>query len=258
MMNSMPEPIDPFEPKPSPPAAQQGIPWGVLDIVVFGVFFGLTILVLPALLVWILRMFNPSVQITSLSATVQVLFQGVMDLILAGFITFLIKVVHREPFFQAIRWYRNYDFSNRSLAVMGATLALSVLVVSYVFPTSEPTRIEQLISSTKDLYVFALFGIGVAPLFEEVIFRGFLFRAFFEIGGSSLAIFSTALLFTMLHIPQIWGSWAAVVLIFIVGYILSAVRARSGSLIPSFIIHTTYNAMLFGIGALSTFVQKGL
>jgi hypothetical protein len=35
------------------------------------------------------------------------------------------------------------------------------------------------------------------------------------------------------------------------------VRLRSNSLIPSFIIHTSYNAMLFGLFALSTFVQKG-
>ena len=53
------------------------------------------------------------------------------------------------------------------------------------------------------------------------------------------------------------GSWAGIALIFVVGYVLSFVRQRSNSLIPSFIIHTSYNGMLFGVFALSTFVQKG-
>jgi membrane protease YdiL (CAAX protease family) len=55
----------------------------------------------------------------------------------------------------------------------------------------------------------------------------------------------------------LWGSWAGVALIFVVGYVLSFVRQRSNSLIPSFIVHTSYNGMLFGVFALSTFVQKG-
>ena len=50
----------------------------------------------------------------------------------------------------------------------------------------------------------------------------------------------------------------ALALIFVVGYVLSAIRQRSNSLIPSFIVHTSYNAMLFGVFAMSTFVQKGV
>jgi len=63
---------------------------------------------------------------------------------------------------------------------------------------------------------------------------------------------STAALFTLLHVPQLWGSWAGILLILLVGYVLSLVRDRTNSLIPSFIIHTAYNAMLFGVFALST------
>jgi membrane protease YdiL (CAAX protease family) len=108
------------------------------------------------------------------------------------------------------------------------------------------------------LYIFALFGIFIAPLFEEVIFRGFLFKAFTDVGGARIAVPATAGLFTLLHIPQLWGSWAGIALIFAVGYILSLVRNKAGSLVPCVIIHTAYNAMLFGVFAVSTFVQKGV
>jgi membrane protease YdiL (CAAX protease family) len=114
-----------------------------------------------------------------------------------------------------------------------------------------------MMSSRRAIYIFALFGIGMAPLFEEIIFRGFLFKAFSQVGGTSLAVPATAALFALLHALQLWGYWAGVALIFFVGYILSLVRVRSNSLIPSFIIHTVYNALLFGVFAVGTLLQEG-
>ncbi len=232
-------------------------PWRIADLIVFAVFFLLTVLFLPitALRVW--HIFNPELRVADLTAVDQVILQGLMNSVLVGFIAFLIKVVHRQSFVETIHWFRNHQFSIGFLISLGATLAISVLLVSSFFPAGEPPPIERLLSSATAVYVFAIFGIGAAPLFEEIIFRGFLFKVLFDIGGSGMAVSVTAILFALLHLPQLWGSWGGVILIFIVGYILSFVRLRSNSLIPSFIIHTSYNTMLFGVFALSTFVQKG-
>jgi len=218
----------------------------------------LTVLFLPitALRVW--HIFNPELRVADLTAVDQVILQGLMNSVLVGFIAFLIKVVHRQSFVETIHWFRNHQFGTGFLISLGATLAISVLLVSSFFPAGEPPPIERLLSSATAVYVFAIFGIGAAPLFEEIIFRGFLFKVLFDIGGSGTAVSVTAILFALLHLPQLWGSWGGVILIFIVGYVLSFVRLRSNSLIPSFIIHTSYNTMLFGVFALSTYVQKGL
>lgn len=233
-------------------------PWRIADLIVFAVFFLLTVLFLPitALRVW--HIFNPELRVADLTAVDQVILQGLMNSVLVGFIAFLIKVVHRQSFVETIHWFRNHQFSIGFLISLGATLAISVLLVSSFFPAGEPPPIERLLSSATAVYVFAIFGIGAAPLFEEIIFRGFLFKVLFDIGGSGMAVSVTAILFALLHLPQLWGSWGGVILIFIVGYVLSFVRLRSNSLIPSFIIHTSYNTMLFGVFALSTYVQKGL
>jgi len=238
------------------PAPQS--PWRIADLIVFAVFFLLTVLFLPitALRVW--HIFNPELRVADLTAVDQVILQGLMNSVLVGFIAFLIKVVHRQSFVETIHWFRNHQFSIGFLISLGATLAISVLLVSSFFPAGEPPPIERLLSSATAVYVFAIFGIGAAPLFEEIIFRGFLFKVLFDIGGSGTAVSVTAILFALLHLPQLWGSWGGVILIFIVGYVLSFVRLRSNSLIPSFIIHTSYNTMLFGVFALSTYVQKGL
>jgi len=229
-----------------------------VDLIVFAVFFLLTVLFLPITVLRVWHIFKPELRVADLTTVDQVILQGLMNSVLVGFIAFLIKVVHRQSFVETIHWFRNHQFSTGFLISLGATLAISVLLVSSFFPAGEPPPIERLLSSATAVYVFAIFGIGAAPLFEEIIFRGFLFKVLFDIGGSGMAVSVTAILFALLHLPQLWGSWGGVILIFIVGYVLSFVRWRSNSLIPSFIIHTAYNTMLFGVFALSTFVQKGL
>jgi membrane protease YdiL (CAAX protease family) len=187
----------------------------------------------------------------------QVVLQGLIDAILVGFILFLVKVGRHRGFFETIHWYPQHQFNTGSLVSLGATLAITVLLVSALFPTAAQTPIEKMISSARSLYIFALFGIFVAPTFEEIIFRGFLFKVFSDMSGPALAVPATAALFALLHAFQLWGNWPAVALIFAVGFVLAFLRNRSGSLIPGLIVHTSYNAMLFGMYAFSTLVQKG-
>src|SRR5207249_2762298 len=171
---SLPLPDPNLGVEPQAPVPQN--PWRLVDLVVFGVFFLFTVLLLNVI---VIKFWGKEP-----TAMAQVVLQILMDGMLVGFIAFLIKVVHAQSFLQAIHWTRNHQFSKGFLISLGVTLAISVLIVSSLFPAGVP-------------------------------------------------------------------------LIFVVGYVLSLVRWRSNSLIPSFIIHTSYNAMLFGIFALSTFVQKG-
>ena len=223
----------------SPFTDSDGVPtpapfrWTSLDLTVFGVFFALTVLFLPLLMFQVLRLFQPRLTLASLSGSQQVLLQAIMDLVLVGFIVFLIRVVHGLPLLATIRWSRAASYRWGNLAMVGMLLAVSVLGVSALFPPAEEPPIQKLITSSGALYLFALFGVGVAPLVEEIIFRGFLFGVIQDIRGEAAAVPATAALFTMLHIPQLWGSWAGILLIFLVGYVLSEVRRRSNSLIPS-------------------------
>ena len=251
MFNSLPDPF--AEPAPLEPQN----PWSSVDLIVFAVFFGLTVLLLPAGLIWLWRFIDPTLKADQLTAVDLVLVQGIMNVVLVAFIAFLVKGVHRRSFRETLHWYRNYNFTTGFLVGLGAMLAISVLIVSSLLPPESPPPIEKLLSSSSAMWIFALFGIGVAPLFEEVIFRGFLFKVLWEMRGPKLAVPVTAFLFALLHVPQLWGSWAGVALIFVVGYILSLVRERSNSLIPSLIMHTSYNGMLFGVFVVSTLVQKG-
>src|SRR5262249_31388195 len=108
-----------------------------MDIFVFGVFATLTVLLLPAGIIEIWRIFNPTVGLSDVTVTDQILLQAVVDLVIVGFIAFLIKVVHGLPFLRTIHWFKNYPYGKGFLIFLGFALAISVSAISSRFPSKE-------------------------------------------------------------------------------------------------------------------------
>ncbi len=78
-----------------------------------------------------------------------------------------------------------------------------------------------------------------APLVEEIIFRGFVYRGFARQPGSEpLAIVVIALLWTMLHIQYDWRDLPQ---IFIIGVALGWIRWSSGSTVLTIALHALLN-----------------
>ena len=82
--------------------------------------------------------------------------------------------------------------------------------------------------------------VVLAPLVEEILFRGFLFRGFEKTFGFGLAVIASSLLFGLLH-----GSLAAAVDTFALGAVCCLLVARSGSLWPAILLHALKNAAVF-------------
>src|SRR3954469_4979710 len=96
---------------PIPPIESPRSPWTSFDLVIFGLFFIGTVLFLPLGALYIMRFFRPSIEIADLSAIDQVVIQGIMDLILVGFIMLLVKGLHGRSFRETIHWYLKHPFS---------------------------------------------------------------------------------------------------------------------------------------------------
>jgi membrane protease YdiL (CAAX protease family) len=86
----------------------------------------------------------------------------------------------------------------------------------------------------------ALAIILVAPALEEILFRGALFRPLLKTHPSWMVVGLTAVLFALAH-PARQG-WLP---IFCVGLALGFVRRASGSLVPSTLVHASFNAVSF-------------
>ena len=247
------ETFPPSEPSPR----QLRSSWDVSDLIAFGSFFLITLAFLPAVLILIARIFIPGLSATDLSGEARILLQAALDIAWVGFIFFLVRVIHQKDILETFRWQNTHHYRVISLVGLGAILAITVLAVSSFFPPSSPPAVEKLTESPRSVLLLAIFSICFAPLIEEIIFRGFLYSVFSEIRGTRLAVIATAVLFAIMHAPQLWPSMAGILMILAVGYVLSIVRERSNSLIPSFILHTAYNGMLFGVTAIGALLQKG-
>lgn len=124
----------------------------------------------------------------------------------------------------------------------GVGLWVIALVSTAIVPSTGQAPIQALVSWPSGLVSFAALAV-VAPLAEEIFFRGFVYGAL-ETRSRVLAFACAWLLFTVLHASQTWGQWGALVAILLTGLGLTALRALSGSTVVPAIAHLIYNGIL--------------
>ena len=129
---------------------------------------------------------------------------------------------------------------------MGALLALGAGLASFVLSDpGQTTPMREMFANRRSLWVLGAFGILLAPMLEEVVFRGFLFSALERAHGRWVALLGTSVLFSLLHGGQYGWQWQQLTVLLAVGCALGGVRIRSGSSKASTLVHGMYNAVLF-------------
>lgn len=173
--------------------------------------------------------------------------QFVIYVTIISFMALLVWVRHRTSLAQAIHW--NVPTRGRILvnALMGgAVLALisdiGEAALHRWIPDSLP--ITEFFKDRPSALLLGAFGILVAPLMEELFFRGFLYPAVARWTGATASLIITASAFTLLHGAQLGYAWAPLLLIFIVGLTLTVTRMRTNSVATCVIVHMTYNFVL--------------
>ena len=168
-------------------------------------------------------------------------------LLVVGFMSFIVWARHRTPLSQAIRW----NFPGRSRATYALACGLGLAVFSDVaqiafsrwIPKSLP--ITEYFQDRSSALLLATFGVLVAPLVEELLFRGFLYPALSRWTGVVPAVILTAAGFALLHGAQLAYSLVPLLLIFTVGAVLTITRAVTKSVATSVLVHMAYNFTLF-------------
>jgi len=87
--------------------------------------------------------------------------------------------------------------------------------------------------------IFFLCAVVLAPVCEEVMFRGLLYPAFRRKIGSGLAMTVTAALFALVHPPYTYPA------IFVLGLALAYVYERTGTLAAPIAFHAMFNGWTF-------------
>jgi membrane protease YdiL (CAAX protease family) len=170
-------------------------------------------------------------------------------LIVVGFMAFIVAARHSKTLGDAVQW--NFPYGRGWLAALGAGAAMGLAsqvassVLSRWIPKTLP--IDQYFRDTASAYALAAFGIFIAPLVEELFFRGFLYPALARWTGGALSVIVTAAAFSLLHEGQLAHAWAPLLVLFVVGVALTLVRARTQSVATCVLVHMGYNGALFGM-----------
>lgn len=94
--------------------------------------------------------------------------------------------------------------------------------------------------SALDLGIAVLVLIVIAPVIEELLFRGFLLQTFLSVTNPAIASTATALIFSVIHLEfqSIW-------IMFVISLILNWIFMKSRSLWPAIGFHMINNSLAF-------------
>ena len=230
-------------------------PWGGQDLLLFIGFGFLGLLVAAAMVVGVavlgLGIPMRDLNQTAVKSTIAVLSQGVWSGFVLLFFYVLTRMRTQAPFWHTMGW-RELRFAGqtRSASILrclggGAMLALIVSFAGRFFNEKGELPIEELFHSRPTVILLMCFGILVAPLVEETMFRGFLYPIVARRFGIAAGVIVTGVLFGAMHAQQLWGGWGQIGLLIGVGIFLTWVRARTGTVAASYFVHLGYNSLLF-------------
>ncbi len=159
------------------------------------------------------------------------------------------KFRYGKPVFASLGW-RGTIIHPVVLVVSGMALAIVVSVLAKLIHTPEvKSPIDEITKTPLSLAIFAVMAVTIAPLFEELFFRGFIQPLLSRTFGVTAGVVLTAVLFGGLHAPEYSWAWQYALAVSIAGAVFGWVRARTQSIIPSTIMHGSYN-LVFIVGLL--------
>ncbi len=239
--------VSDLAPESAPPIQGENPPWGIWDVV--------RIAVVAVIAIGLFSMAAMGIaigRIGAVRASAADLARNPRIVVPAQFAAYVVVVVymvllvhsHGRPFWRSLRWCWPAATWFGWIA-LGIGLALTVQGASVLLPIPKSLPIDRYFRDTAGAYMMAAFGVSFAPLVEELFFRGFMYAALARRLGVVAGVVITAAAFAFIHTSQLASAWAPLLLLFCVGVVLTAIRARTGSVGRTFLIHIGYNGTLF-------------
>ncbi len=129
------------------------------------------------------------------------------------------------------------------VAILAYTLnAIAVLVTGSEDPV-EQQLLQDALAGGLPLVLVVILAVIVAPLVEEVIFRGVLFRALADRINLGVGLVLSSAIFALIHVEVVFSQPAALVGLFTVGLVLAVAYHLTGNLMVPILGHAVFNAI---------------
>ena len=238
-------------------------PWGVAQAVLVW-FISVAVLLFMQLVAGLPYVIYKAVVVKStagLALDPNLIFFSILGVVPAHVVTFLVVWVvvtnhGRRPFWPTLGWSWPKNFGPWKAAGL-AVLLLGLGVMITQFVGGKETQLEQIIgSSLKTRFATAFLAVVTAPLVEELTFRGVLYPALQRAIGMSWAVVLVSALFAGVHLLQYFNNFGVVAVITMLSVSLTLVRAKTGRLLPSFMMHLVFNGIQAAILIVQPFVGR--
>jgi membrane protease YdiL (CAAX protease family) len=166
------------------------------------------------------------------------------------FLYVTLAVLRDVPFWRSLGWRKltanpaSGTTSGWIYFFSGCGLAIFVALASSNMKNTEHLPIQEIFKNRSGAMLLMAMAVFVAPLVEETVFRGYLYPLFAKSLGVLPGILITGVLFGLMHGSQLGWTWRLVLLLTLVGVIFTFARARTGTVLASFLLHLGYNSMI--------------
>jgi membrane protease YdiL (CAAX protease family) len=238
---------------PAALASSENPPWSGWDVLRIALLmFVVPYLIIPIVAVIVQKTFYPGVPFLTVAQKpwVALTTQFGWYLFVAAYMIMFVEGKLHQRFWPAIRWIWPARYW-LALVVLGAAL-VSLQSLERFFHLPKHIPMEEFLKTPSAAILTAVFAVSLGPLMEELFFRGFLYPVIARRMGIFVAIAITSLAFGLIHGAQLGFAWGLVLIIFIVGIVLTVVRAKTGSVAASFLVHVAYNSTLVILGAIGS------
>jgi membrane protease YdiL (CAAX protease family) len=174
------------------------------------------------------------------------------------FLYVTLSVLRGFPFWRTLGWRK---ITRRSTGrpgnpwlyfLSGCGLSIVVFLATAKVQPPEHVPIEELFRYKNTALLFMAMAVFIAPLVEETVFRGYLYPLLAKSFGVATGVIVTGILFGLMHGAQLGWTWGLVLVLIVVGVIFTLVRARTGTVFASFLLHLGYNTMIAIVTILGT------
>jgi membrane protease YdiL (CAAX protease family) len=261
LASETPQPVPPPQPAIERFPPDLRVSWGWFDIFVFilvslAAYFISAVAIIAGFMArgMSIQHLQDSPRLLALFVVLNTLCASVAQL---GYLYLRTRVLVGRPFWRSLGWWSFDSLGLNSAQVAGycifSGVALSVVVnfLSNLVGHKHALPIELMFQDRRSVLLLMILAVTIAPLVEETIFRGYLYPVVARSLGIPAAVILTGILFGLLHAMQLAGAWAQTSLLVLVGIVFTFVRAKSKTVLASYLTHLSYNGTIF----LTTVIQ---
>ena len=227
MDNHSPEPVLPPEDVKDDPAIAH---WSILET-----WLGVVIFAILVLLILLAAAFVPSAS----TGVVYMLGSELLLLVPIAIVFLWKKISWKELGFRKFSW-SSIGLGCGLLAIVYVLIIIHNVILMALGVALQADAVFEVLSKLESPALLFFVGIVMAPIMEEMFFRGFLFKGFRQKYGVKIALVLSSFIFALSHLQL-----AALFPTFLLGGVLAYVYDRSESLFPGMIIHFMINAWGF-------------